>query len=289
MHRMLNHIALGAATAALVVCSGCASQNAEQGSASTGGMGMGGGGEGMGPGSVVAEAGSAALDMQGGSTTTRGVNVSRVIAPVDGWLVARSTQPPGAVLGSVRVRKGENSSVVVPLTAANGAQARIALHVDRGQDGVLDFDPSRRAPGFDAPVFVDRKAVEQTVDLRAYGSTAVPNSVLLLVEDQKLVKGSLRVAYIIVPAQSWISVNRVENGLPGRRVGLIGRAPGEWHEIDVPLKGAGGATDLLVTVHADTGSAGEFEYWLQDPLGSFDQPWKDSGVIVSKQVAVTQP
>ena len=39
-----------------------------------------------------------------------------------------------------------------------------------------------------------------------------------------------------------------------------------------------------MTVHADRGTAGAFEYKLSYLLGSVDQPYKSAGVIVSRRV-----
>ena len=141
-----------------------------------------------------------------------------MLAPTNGWLVVRSPVAPGGILGKTWVPQGQSRDVVVRLTAAEGADVRVALHVDRGIKREFEFDPSRPASSPDKPVVVAGKALETRMPLEGYGANAVANSALLLVEDQAVRSGTLTIRYLLLPTPGWISVNKIENGLPGKRV-----------------------------------------------------------------------
>jgi len=162
---------------------------------------------------------------------------------------------------------------------------RSALHVDRGVRGAFDYDAVVPERSMDKPVFADSLAIEGSVEVPGYGVEASPNSVLILVSDQTVVRGGLKVSYLLVPGPSWVCVNVVEDGVLGRRVALVSRQAGESQEITVPvprnLKGP-----VAVTVFADRGVAGTFEYDASDPLGSADRPYLSAGVTVSQRISL---
>ena len=234
-------------------------------------------------GGAVAAPKSASLELAKNPSTSDGVIVSRVLAPADGWVVVRSATAPGAVLGKTWVPKGPSRDVVVKLTAADGADVRVALHVDQGTRRRFEFDPVRPESTLDKPVTVEGKPVEQRLALTAYGVEAVANSVLLLAEDQPATGGKLTVRYLLLPGPAWISVNRIEGGLPGKRIGLLSRPAGESQEISVPLENTN-AGEVAVTVFADRGTPGVFDFSPSNPQGSADQPYKSAGVVVSKRI-----
>ncbi len=276
---------------AVGLLSGCASLTAEEQTApptqsSSMGMGAGGGDGGVMAAAVVADARDATMTLGPDATSQAGVVVDRVVAPRDGWVVVRSATPPGVVLGKTLVRKGANEGVVVPLAAADGAQARLALHVDRGALGGFEFDPQRVGRNMDGPVYAGRSPVELPLSLDGYGVNVEANSVLILVEDQKIANDELLVSYFITPGPSWISVNEVAGGLPGRRIGLKKTGAGEVQQVRIPLEGRPESGELVVTVHADRGVPGSFEYEVTDPLGSSDQPYRSANVVVSGRISV---
>ena len=236
---------------------------------------------------VVAAPGSSKIEVMSGAESTGSLTFSRVLAPADGWVVARSVVSPGAVLGSVWVRKGENRDVALKLNAAEGAQVRVALHVDRGKGRVFEFDPkdARRDP--DGPVFVNRSPIESVTSLGGYGAEVAPNSALMMVDDEQALGRRIRLRYLLTPEPSWVSVNLVEDGLPGAELARVLRPAGESQEIDLVLdRHAPLGSEVVVTLHADRGELGRFEYDASDPLGSRDQPLKSSGVVVSKRVQI---
>ena len=157
-----------------LLSSGCgATPPEDQGAAApSGGMGMGGapGATGDPMTGVVAASGDTSLELGSGGVSARGLLISRVLAPDDGWVVVRSANPPGGVLGMTRVSKGENRGVKVKLTTIDSLDMRIALHVDAGGSGVFEFDPLRVSRSPDRQIFVDGAAVEQSLkDLMELG------------------------------------------------------------------------------------------------------------------------
>lgn len=282
-----------AATALVVLAlAGCSAEQpgpSTAGAASGGGMGMGGSGategvpeEVMG---VVAASQEATVNLGIPASSPEGVLVTRVIAPASGWLVVRSANPGGAVLGSIRVSAGETRNVVVPLTAAVGRSVTVALHVDRGSEGRLEAEPVREGRSPDAMVYVERIPVRRIAELSAYGVDVEANSALVLVEDQELGDADrIAVEYLIVPASSWVSVHESRDGVAGERIGSIAVAAGEWHEIVVPLTRRPATREVVVRVCADRGEPGRLECVDDDPLGSVDQPYVSAGIVVAKTI-----
>lgn len=262
----------------LIGCAAAPPESESEAAPAEGGM-MGAGGIDPLAGAIAAAA-NASMTLGSAASQARGVKVEQVLAPMDGWLVVRSATPPGSVLGKTRLSKGLSRNVPVRLDAADGTDVRIALHVDQGTRGVFEFDPKQPTTTLDKPVVVGGKAIEAPVVLRDYGVEAGANNVLILVEDQSVQNGTLTLNYLLLPTPAWISVNVAENGLPGKQVGLVMRPAGEYQQVIMPVEGAGPGP-LLVTVLADRGRRGVFEFSTEDPLGSVDQPFKSAGVVVS--------
>lgn len=287
--RLVRFAAIAIVASALSMITACTPEAAPP-PASTqagGSMGMAGGasGDGMVTG-VIAAAREATLTLGVDPVSVRGVTIERVIAPAEGWVVVRSAEAPGAVLGRARVPRGTSDDVLVHLDGATDVGARVALHVDRGTRGVFEYDPGREGRNPDAPVNVDRRRVELPLELDAFGAEIPANSVLLLAEDQKIVGDELVVSYLITPEQSWVAAYETDGGLPGKLIGATRIAAGEYQQIRVPLDARPVTDQVAVVVHADRGESGTFEYATGDPLGSVDQPFRSAGVIVAKAIAV---
>jgi len=280
----LARAALLVALATVMAAVGCA-QEPEPATSGAGSDMMGGSEAGMVAG-VIASARETALDPGAGIVTRGGIVVPRVLAPDDCWLVVRSTVAPGGVLGTARVTKGEHRDVPVMLTAADSARVRIALHADRGERGAFEFDADRPSYSLDKPVIVEGRPVEGEVALQGWGVESLPAFALLEAEDQTLSGGAVRIRYLLVPGASWVSVNLVEGGVPGTRVGLLSRSGGEWQELLVPVEGVTPPAELVVTVYADRGEAGVFDFKPADPLASKDQPYTAAGLVVSHRIRV---
>jgi len=282
---------LAALIISCLAVSGCSASepNAASSPAPSAGMGMGGGATGQG-GNVmtgaVAASSNAALDVGSAGETASGIVVDRVLAPADGWVVVRSTVPPGAVMGAARVAKGVSRNVAVKLTAVDALDVRVALHVDRGNTGVLDFDAARPDRSSDRQVFVAGVALERPVRLERFGVAVEAHSASLVVRDQSAQRGALTLEYLLLPGPSWVSVRLLEDGVPGRQVGLASAAAGEYQQYRVPLSETVRGKDVVVALIADRGRSGRFEYQTGDPLGSPDQPYVSAGLIASQRARI---
>lgn len=296
--RVFSTASLVALVLAAAFSAGCTGRDAP-----TAAMGMGGGGSTaaastsaestafvMGAG-VLAAPTNARIDLGTQAalgSTAGGIRIARVVAPVDGWLVARSATAPGAVLGKASVKRGESTDIVIPVEFLDSARVRIALHADRGTHGTFEFDPIARQAGTDMPVFADGVRVERALTLAQFGEPVASGAALVRTESQKVMDNALSVSYLLVPGPSWIAVNRVNtNGTLGARIGLIGRAAGEGMLVLVPLTGKVAEGDqLAVTAYADRGVRDAFEFSAGNPTGSADQPYVSDGAMVSQRITV---
>jgi hypothetical protein len=274
--------AAGLLVALALASAGCAAATAPKDSAPRMGMGGGSASSGMGSG-VIAMARDASMSAPIFDATAGTIDISRVLAPDDDPAVVRSAASAGGVLGYAPVSRGENRGVAVRLRTVEGRRVRVALFVDRGVRGTLEFDPTVPEAAFDKPVFVAGAPVESTLILNGWGVDANPNTALVMVEDQKAA-AALEVAYLLVPAQSWVEVRRIEKDVSARRLGVLLRSAGEYHRVAVPIQGAALGDELLVTVLADRGTLGLFESAIDEPMLAIDQPWVSAGVVVSQRI-----
>jgi len=284
-----------AASLLVIPLSGCGSSgsaDAEPASEDSSG-GMMGGAEGaeMKMGSfVIAAPANARIDVAKdgeGNAEANTLTVRRVVAPVDGWVVVRSAGATGGVLGTAPVKRGESRDVAVKITNPDTADMRVALHIDGGTRGAFEFDSTGVRLASDRPVFASGVPVEESVVADVFGLKPVFNAALIKVDDQPLKGNALNVTYLLVPAQSWVSVNQVlDDGLPGVQVGLVSRPAGEWQQVSVPLTQDVQGEDLVVTVFADQGAQSRFEYDAERPFSSLDRQYVSAGVTVSQRISV---
>jgi hypothetical protein len=245
------------------------------------GTGMGGG-DPMSAGAIAA-ARNASMSAPAFGVSAGQITVARVLAPDRGWLVVRSSEPTGGVLGFTPVAKGENSNVAVRLGSADGRKVRVALYVDRGVRNTLDYDPDRPSSALDKPVLVNGAPVEYPATLTGWGIDANPNSVLVMASDQKA-GAELDVEYLLTPAPSWVEVRVLRKGVAAEAVGVLLRPAGEFHHVKVPLKGTKAGDRVVVTILADRGTPGRYEPPAAGALGGLDQPWVSAGVVASQQL-----
>lgn len=271
-----------------VVLSACSTSDSDAQAGSGSGMGMGSGGPTEGPEmglGVIAAPGEAEIELAKESTSVKGVEVKRIVAPEESWLVVVSLDAPGGILGKIRIPAGENADVIVPLDTADTSRVRVRLHTDAGRSNVFEYDPTRPERSNDKPVFVEGDPVEGDITLTAYGVEAPQNLGSMLAKDQRLrADGMLLVDYVRLPGPSWIAVHRMVDGVPGPLVGWVSRPEGESFDVEVPIEGVSPGDMLMVTVHIDRGEVGTFEYEVEGPLTSVDQPYTANGIIVSKNI-----
>jgi len=258
---------------------GCAGRSSGEADA-VGEMGMNAGGA-MGSG-VIASADEAILEISSSQVETGSVALARVVAPADGWVVAHSALAPGGVMGAIAVRRGESRNVVVPVDTADTATVRLALHVDRGTRGKLEYDPDQVERSFDKPVLADRRPVEAVVALPGLGVPVLPHEITLWAEDQKAGK-EIILRHVLAPPSSWIAVYVVEDGLPQGRVGQLSFS-GEATHVRIPVKGVESGDELSVVLLTDRGAPGRLEYEPTAWVRSADVPLRSGDEVVLKRL-----
>lgn len=268
----------------LAACSPAAEEPAAE--APAGGMGMGGGGEGGMVFGVVAAEGDAWLTFGPDTDRAGVVVVEKLLAPADGWVVVRSTADE-SVLGYAHVAEGESEDVEVPLEWADGPAVTVSLHADMGVRGTFEFDPDRVERSADRVILVRRQPVTQPLTLSSYGVLAPSYTSSLLIGDQPGVTDSVYVPYARTPDDGgWISIRLVEDGRPTEVIGYESRGAHESFEFTVPIDGTRLTDELAVTLHADQGERGVFEYDSDDPFGSPDRPFLTAGDVVVEIIRV---
>ncbi len=118
---------------------------------------------------VKADAGEAAIqvsDQRGASTT---LTVDSATAPTDAWIVVHldDNGAPGARVGLQHIPAGENTSVTVgldPLPLTD--KLLVAVHADRGDAGIFEFDMMNKINSPDQPFFVNGKEVATAVSVK---------------------------------------------------------------------------------------------------------------------------
>ncbi|MHB1342689.1 MAG: DUF7282 domain-containing protein [Coriobacteriia bacterium] len=245
--------------------------------------------EDMGVWGYVASDKSAQIEVAEGQLDVETLVVDRVLAPEDSWLVVHLEVDgmPGERVGLLAVSKGETLDVEIPLDGVTTPNVIVALHADRGQAGEFDFDMEAAETSPDRPFFVDEKELARVVAVREFGVKAEAGEAVIEVSDQPGVTTTLTIDRAVAPAGAWIVVHLDDDGMPGERVGLFQIPAGETLGSVVELDPAIELTDkLLVAVHADRGAAGEFEFDMEDKVGSPDQPFFVDGAEVATAVAV---
>jgi len=269
--------------AAVLGAAGCTSRPAKPPAAKSGmGMSSGSSGSSMSRG-AIATADNASMAVPSFEASSGVIRVPSVVAPDNGWVIVRSSEPSGGVLGYAPVTKGANKDIALTLAAIDGRQVLILLLVDRGAKRRLDYSAVRPAATLDKPVIVDGKPVEYEVILNGWGAETNPSSALVLAEVQPA-SAVLDVGYLLVPGPSWVEVRRLDKGVPTERLGLLQRPAGEFHKVPVPMKGARSGDEIVITVLADRGTPGVFEPATRNALLGVDQPWVQGGAVVTQRL-----
>ncbi len=214
------------------------------------------------------------------------IEVSRVLAPDDSWLVVHLDDDgmPGKRIGLLAVPEGESRDLVIELDEpATTPSVIIALHADRGERGVFEFSMEKFRKSPDKPYFVGFEEVMAMVTVAEFGIPAEEGEAALEVGPDALDDGTLVVDRVVAPGDAWVVVHLEEDGMPGMRVGLERVRAGETVDVAVMLDDdAMMAERLIVALHADLGVSGEFEFDMDDKIGSPDQPY----FIMGDEVAV---
>lgn len=209
--------------------------------------------------------------------------------PADAWIVVHTDDNgmPGERVGAARISKGVNRDVEIPLKGVTSEKVIVAIHADRGTPGKLDFDMKDKTGSPDRPFFVGGKELAKIVTVRTWGVKDDSGTAAIQVDDQSLTNSTLVVASAAAPTPAWIVVHLDDKGMPGKRVGVAPIPAGVSSNVAVPLDPKVDLSKgLLVAVHADRGTPGEFDFNMEDKFNSPDQPFFVDGKEVATAVSV---
>jgi len=120
---------------------------------------------------------------------------------------------------------------------------------------------------------------------KVWGYVAAPDKAQLDVADDQNGVTDLVVKHVVTPGDAWIVVHADMDGEPGARVGLAQVRRGESFDVKIPL-GNLTTPKVIVAVHADRGTPGEFEFDMMNKEMSPDRPYFVNEVELAKPVTV---
>lgn len=216
--------------------------------------------------------------------------VDEVDAPADSWIVVHKgvDGAPGERVGLARVEAGVTKNVEIELsTEMLPEELIVALHADRGDAEVFDFDMMNKLESPDQPYFVDGEEVAAVIKVREFGYPTGAGTASIVVSNQMVSNALLLVDSAAAPEGSWIVVHLDAGGAPGARVGLLHIPAGTTMGAIVQLDASKHLTEtLFVAIHADRGQAGTFEFDMMDRVNSPDQPFFVDGAEVAAGVTI---
>jgi len=125
-------------------------------------------GDEMGVWGYLTTASNASIELDESQPGATELLVQRVVAPEPAWLVVHLDDDgmPGERVGIAAVPHGETRSVRIPLDEVTTSSLIVALHADRGEQDVFDFDMENKETSPDRPFFVDGAEVAVVVTVR---------------------------------------------------------------------------------------------------------------------------
>jgi hypothetical protein len=165
-----------------------------------------------------------------------------------------------------------STKVIVAVASSLAFAAAVAI-------GVYALYGPASANAKDKPEAMELPAVWGYVTGAEFGQLEVT-------EDQAGVD-TLVVKRVKAPEDAWIVVHLDDNGMPGDRVGIESIPKGESRDVKVALKGIT-SEKVIVAVHADRGEDNEFEFYMEDKLGSPDRPFFVDNKELAKVVTVRE-
>ncbi|MHB1322752.1 MAG: DUF7282 domain-containing protein [Coriobacteriia bacterium] len=113
---------------------------------------------------------------------------------------------------------------------------------------------------------------ESSDDPEVWGYVAAAESAQLDVTEDQLGAETLVVDRVLVPGDAWVVVHADDDGKPGMRVGLARVEKGESTGVRVELEDVT-TPKVIVAIHADRGTKGEFDFDMMNPTMSPDRPY----------------
>lgn len=118
---------------------------------------------------VTAAEGEAAIEVGDQDTSAGTLTVDRALAPTGAWIVVHLDDEgaPGARVGLLHIPAGETLTAVVELEPLPLTETLfVAVHADRGDAGVFEFDMMDKIDSPDQPFFVDGEEVATAVTVK---------------------------------------------------------------------------------------------------------------------------
>ncbi len=113
---------------------------------------------------------------------------------------------------------------------------------------------------------------ETSDDPKVWGYVASAETARLEVTDVQQGVTELVVDRVLAPGDAWLVVHVDDNGKPGMRVGLARVTKGESSDVKVKLDRIG-TEKVIVALHADRATKGEFDFDMMAPTMSPDRPY----------------
>lgn len=119
-----------------------------------------------------------------------------------------------------------------------------------------------------------------------WGYVASADDAQLDVADEQSGTERIVVDRVQSPGPAWVVVHADDNGMPGERVGLAPIEQGESRDVEVELENV--TTErVIVAIHADMGTPGEFDFDMMDKEASPDRPYFVDGKELAAVVTLT--
>lgn len=116
--------------------------------------------------------------------------------------------------------------------------------------------------------------------------TAEKSAQLEIAEDQNGVD-ELVVDRVLAPGDAWLVVHAAENGMPGMKVGITRVEKGESTDVRIELEDLT-TPNVIVALHADRGTSGEFDFDMMNKEMSPDRPYFVNGEELARVVTVRE-
>lgn len=212
------------------------------------------------------------------------VTIENVEVSDDSWIVIfrdnAGTQDT-EILGQTHVDAGSHDNVTIDLgdtDLTEGETLWAALHVDKGEPGIFDWDGTM---GADVAIKSGNANVTRsfTVNLNS-----------LTVEDQAVVDNTITISNVVLEGDGWIVVHADSEGAPGAVIGVSELITAGSHDnvvitFDESAEVSVG-DDLWIMLHEDTGVAGEYEF---DGESEFDHPLTgDDDAPIMTSITITE-
>lgn len=118
---------------------------------------------------VPAEAGKAAIEVADQPGATGTLTVAKAVAPTDAWIVVHldADGAPGGRVGLQHIPAGENTDVAVELDPLPLTEKLfVAVHADRGDKDLFEFDMMDKINSPDQPFFIGKDEVATAVRVK---------------------------------------------------------------------------------------------------------------------------